>query len=55
MMTAHLCGLNKMGYVNGSIKALEEESVECAKWENINGVVMSVWACTHFLHMRLFN
>jgi hypothetical protein len=42
MMTAHLCGLNKMGYVNGTIPVPTEDSDDYCKWENNNGAVMSV-------------
>ncbi|XP_062001748.1 uncharacterized protein LOC133718884 [Rosa rugosa] len=42
MMTAHLCGLDKMGYVNGLIQTPDEKDVGYAKWETHNGAVMSV-------------
>ena len=41
-MTAHLCGLDKMGYVNGTIEAPNETDLGFGKWENSNGSVMSI-------------
>lgn len=34
MMTAHLCGLNKMGYVYGTIETPEEDAEAYPMWEN---------------------
>lgn len=42
MMDAHLCGLNKMRYVNGTFEAPTEEDEDYLKWENVIGAVMSV-------------
>ncbi|XP_040375078.1 uncharacterized protein LOC121052952 isoform X2 [Rosa chinensis] len=42
MMTAHLCGLDKMGYVSGTIEVPDEKDLGFGKWENSNGSVMSI-------------
>ncbi|PRQ51514.1 putative RNA-directed DNA polymerase [Rosa chinensis] len=43
MISAHLRGIHKMGHVVGTIKApLNEESEEYVKWEDADGLVLSI-------------